>query len=577
MELSNLSQMIYYSRKIMFIPTMKQRKFINHQLELILRYKKNLINGIFSRLFLTIQNASDGIDEDNKNLNCMKKYKNHIEKEFRDIFKDLYDQDKEDGAVYTSYEKLFHEIANSINSSIIGHQKFLKLSKLPYYEAFKNPDLVYANSFYLMKRFRSSEDHYLDSQHVYIPYLSFVRLKCKEGYFTHQDWINCYRISIKKDPIRRRYYVIFNCKTPGEDLNNTWSAQSSSKFRRAYIEKYQVPVAPSNLAGSQTKHYSITEIQKIRHNVYLDRRITSCFITKDFSFGVMSSDFANTSIFLDQNFSRFVMDDPNSTTLFDKIPWIKFCSFDVNFDSVLRKSVEKLNQVLDQISVIRTEYHDKTFHLIPDHLRYQYQKLLNKRKRIWSRISRYVETSLDQLIARICSKVPMKITVMTESYSLSRIPEIKEIQRYSIQIIHRFIRKLMSKCQLLQIPFFVINPDSKLLNVRKICPSCGQPTKLLGYHSYLPQKDFATFYRCTNPTCIFHNGFPKSVASISAFYSNIKFQDIMEKDIHQRLDLLNPKYLYEWYPDVGPLSLTTKYDRRQIHRFNPIYEGYIPT
>ena len=584
-----MDQPIYYTKKIMFIPTVYQTRVIYQQFNLIKAYKFDLITEIFSQLISIIKDSSDGIASAKEELKKLRMNQEYIVKNFRDSFERLYQRDKVQGAIYTAYEKLFFEVADIINASIIRQGKRFRLSSIPFYFNFANRISPVVTSFYTNKSFRKTDEYYKDSLHVYIPYLSYVRLKDRKGYFTYEDWKKCYKVMIKKDNTRKRNYLIFFCKTAGENSNESWSSQNSSIFRKTYASRYKVDIAPSNISrldptlsrnyiprSHELSRNDRIELRQKAEQIEIDRQYAACFITRDFSFAIRES--CRTDISFDTPFAtaKYIHADFRDLKPQDYLSQI---SFDTSLHPNLHRLIDRINDLDRKISQMISRFKNhNTMEMSSDELRKRFSKLLTRRKRIRSRIHRIMNTAVDKVISTLCHRLPYKIEVYVESYSLSPLSEFAKYNEYSTILVHMFLRKLMNKAQLLQIPLFVLNPDSKAIDVHHKCPSCGSPTQLLGYHLEYPIRDFNTYYKCTNEECIFNTdvGYNVPASMLSAFYLPSYFNAIMSKSKPDRLDFIDQKYLNRWYPISTPY-LKLSHNARYIHRFNPLYSQFIDT
>lgn len=524
---------IYYTRKIQMKMSPRQRKFIFAQLELSQNLKRDVINIIFEYLIKVSKTwAHNPLYK--KFLNEILHYRTGLAHQLQQDFKVLYyTQYKQLGIISSNFQDMTLSICNQVNSAIIKLKK-IKISQLPYYSIFRGREMMPVNKFCITKSFsKNSEDQYLDSLHIRLPYLKWIRLKDREGYFTRDDWNRCYKIFVKREASRT--YLIFSCKMKSDDPVESWSAKIKSPFRRNHHYKYTVP-----LARSIIKVDRIDPRDKIwKHNLPADRFVskenydqskmiedarggTFLAITRDFSWNVvyfrLSEPRTNYQFLLNSWFP--IVNHQLDVKSYDTSA--QFPSFNANADKHLLSLIDRYNHIYRlmiaemQENLQKKGYNPAHYH-IPKYIDnwkntvfddvYNSKKMQRYRvlqKKIMWKIHNKMIAIADRAVRQAILTLPQFIIVKMEPYPrIANTSSVISASDISGSIAGLCFDRLVSKARLLQIPVFLINEDYQIPNTWDNCVLCGKPLKHLSIPS-LPAMEFNSFQYCTNPNCEFH-------------------------------------------------------------------------
>ena len=579
---------VYYTKKIMFIPTKKQSKILYYQFNLAKVWQKRIVDLCFNHIIDLKKRSKDGDVSATNELVHLTLETRSISYRYFDMVKEIYDAERaiilqheekirKDGnskykvaaglkPILFNYQQLFFSISNKINSYMVRFPS-IKIKKLPYYSIYKNGESNYPVTFFLPKCFRKTDDYYKDSLHVYIPYLSYVRLKDREGYFTKEDWNNCYKIGIEKDQERRRYYIIFYCKALGDIEDELWSSRVNSKFRREYAIKYRPPIAPSNVrvidekTGFQSVKYTRfdrVDLKELAQYIEGIRLYASCYITKDFSVGIVKPELDRTpdirlslvnfpKEFQADRYAIFenIIKNPNELSKF---------TLDMSLYPKIRRNIDRYSKLIEKLTLLEEKF-PKDCSEVEKWDSIKYTTLKNRAHKLRYRIICQIRNVINHLVCTMTCTLPKKIYVMIEPYSLSTAKIPKKYLEFTTIAIHQFLRKIKLKAQMLRIALFVMNPDQITLNPRKTCPFCNHPTQLIYQAPIFPKRDFAAIFRCTNPKCKWSgfNGFYRPLTIVGALDLNILFENLTNKVTLHRDQYFEKRYINRWYPTSTPV------------------------
>lgn len=541
---------VYYTKKIQMKMRPYHQKFIFHQLEVSVEAKRDIINLIFSYLIKMANKLKYKDKLYQQYVKSLYTYRSSLIHQLKDEMKALYAVHKARGMISSNFQNMSIEICNEINRAII-EQHTMKLSKLPYYQIFKGKEEPRVNGFYVSRTFRKdSSIQYGDSLHINLPYLHWVRLKDRKGYFTKEDWANCYKVYVKRETSRT--YIIFSLKSTSDNVYEAWSAKERSYPRYEFLSKRTIPTNLSRIRASVSdpkagmirklakSPYELMDPER-RASVENMRSVALCVITKDFTIDIgflnryfpnLFFPYNNGAIYnplnrkvtqctpiLNKSFepSLNVSVYPNLVELISKYNRFQLMMVDTLEDNLRKHGFDPKKYNLPKvIGAWGNPLFDEIYNSPKMKL---YRRLRSKTLR---KIKNTMRTTVDRMISDMCQYVPEFILVRIEPHRQTSLTSaILSPSEVSEAFCELFFERLMSKGKLLEIPVFLLNEDTvQIFNGWDNCPMCGSEMHRV-YPMNQPRMDYNAYMLCTNPDCPLSsqvNGVTNRASRMLAYY-----------------------------------------------------------